>query len=170
MVLGWSVFVVGIRSVQSEKLMWLFLILRISLRLIAVSKARVIIRPISESSTRHSCSPFSNLLVRPLSTFGRETSGMGFFGIQMPQSLSAIVKTRLRITSSLLREAGETIFRRISLYLDTWWGERWMSFKCPRCFLRCWIRYCYLYVEGWLHPHSDIKGWVEWFCGPQSYR
>ena len=94
--------------------MCVFLMFRISLLRIAVSNARVIIRPISESSIRHSSSPFSNRLVRPLSTFGRETSGIGFVGIQMPQSFAAIVRTRLRITNSRLSEAGETVSRPVS--------------------------------------------------------
>jgi len=125
------------RSVQRVKFMWLFLMFRISLLRMAVSNARVMIRPMAESSTRHSSSPSSKHLVRPLSTFGRDTSGIGFLGIAIPQSFATIVKTQLRITSSRFSDAGETVFRRISLYFETSCGERLISLRWPRCFFRC---------------------------------
>ena len=84
---------------------------------------------------------FSHPLVRPLSTFEREISGIGFLGIAMSQFLSATVKTRLRITSSCFRDAGERVFRRISLYLETSCGQRLISLKWPRWYFGCWIRY-----------------------------
>ena len=37
----------------------------------------------------------------------------------MPQSLEAIVKTRLKMVNSLLREEGETPLRRMSLFFST---------------------------------------------------
>ena len=77
----------------------------------------------------------------PLSAFGRDTRGIGFLGIEMPQPLSGTRKTRLRITNSRLREPRKTVSRRMSLYLDTSRGVELISLKWPRCFFRCWIRY-----------------------------
>ena len=52
--------------------------------------------------------PVSNLLVLVLSAFGKEIIDAGFCGIEMPQSLEAMVKTRLKMVSSLFKEEGET--------------------------------------------------------------
>ena len=113
---GVSVFVEGIKRTDLLKSIWLFLMERISPRLIPVSNARTMMRWSSRLVlwSNRSFSPASNLLVLALSAFGKEIIFTGFCGIEMPQSLDAIVKTRLRIVSSLLREEGETSWSRIS--------------------------------------------------------
>ena len=75
---------------------------------IAVSKARMMIRrSLSLVVVSNLCSsPLSNLLVRGLSALGREIILTGFWGRAMPQSLEAMVNTRLKIVSSRLSEGG----------------------------------------------------------------
>ena len=114
---GVSVFVEGIKRTDLLKSIWLFLIQRISPRLIPVSNARLMMRWSSGLAlwSNRSFSPVSNLLVLAVSALGKEIIDTGFCGIEMPQSLEAIVRTLLKIVSSLLREAGETSLRRTSL-------------------------------------------------------
>ena len=101
---------------------------------IAVSKARMMIRrSLSLVVVSSFCSsPFSSLLVRGLSAFGKEIIFTGFWGRAMPQSLDATVNTRLKMVSSLLREAGVTSFSLMSLYLAISLGVRWINFKSPK--------------------------------------
>ena len=116
MVRGLSVFVEGIKSTDFLKSIWLFLMFKISPRLIPVSNAKTMIRrSLSLVVVSNFCSsPFSSLLVRGLSALGKEIILTGFWGRAMPQSLDAIVNTLLKITSSRFKEAGEMLFNRRS--------------------------------------------------------